>query len=242
MRVRVYDLEYKSEIFLEQSYRAFQHLENLVLFLRAQDFSYVVADNIAVSVLSEIAFKGKSIYDLEAKIKSLKKLFYISFYVYDDYHKKERTRLRMRILEMEIKGRSYELDIKNIDKYFLRMILDKELILDFSRIKYDSKNTKTLNYERFERERRYKERVGVEITREQEDRRVFIAKRKGKYFLTGLSAFFDIEISFNKRSFYKKQYTTKQAVKDTLTPYLSSIQSLMYYKEWEKKRKFIMGQ
>lgn len=242
MRVRVYDLEYKSEIFLEQSYRAFQHLENLVLFLRGQDFSHVVAENIAVSVLSEIAIKGRSIYDLEVKMQCLKKLLFIRFNVYDDYRRKERTRLRMRILEMQIQGISYDFDVENIDKYFLKMILDKELILDFSRINYDSRNTKTLNCGRFEREKRYKEKVGVEITGKEEDKRVFIVKNKGKYSLTGISAFFDIQISFNERSFYKKQYATKQAVKDTLTPYLSSIQSLMYYKEWEKKRKFIMGQ
>nr|CRY93783.1 hypothetical protein [uncultured prokaryote] len=241
MRVRVYDLGYKSEIFLEQNYRAFQHLENLVLFLREQGFTTILAQNIAVNVITQIAIKEKSIKDLEVKFQCLKMLFFINFNVYDDYNKKERTCLKMRILKMQVEKISYDFDVDNIDNYFLRMILDKTLILDFLRINYDSNSTKTLNYERFEREKRYKERVGVEITGKQDNKRVFVLKKKGKYCLTGISAFFDIQISFNERSFYKKRYKTKQAVKDTLTPYLSSIQSLMYYKEWEKKRKFIMG-
>lgn len=240
MKITRYDLSFRSLEVIQEDYRAFEHIQNLVIFLQEKGFSSKVSQDIAVNILYTIAIEGRNIYDYEAKFRIFGTLFYARFRIENYLYKEKCGIIKIEMIVLEVERKKYKINKAGIKNNFLNMIMDKELELNFKRVEYDYK-TRMEYYTEFEKEKKHKERVGVEITSEKDENRIFIIKTSGKYILTGLGALFNIEVTFDKRSFKNKHFSTKKAVRDTLKQHLMSIQGLMYPEDWVKIRKIKFG-
>lgn len=219
MKIEIKNLEFKEKV--SRGAKAFEKIENLSIFLYvnllygkrvkgriSNRACKAISERIAIRILSAVALdeKGNDCGDL--KFIALNNIYYVNFYNMGKY-------LALDILEIQNDTNLPMINILGkLSTNLLRPLLWSNFAIELLRVG--------------DKEKKRKYGALVELTNKDQSKKVFISKKNNDYILTGIKNTYDIKIAFNEKVYHKREFKTKQAVRDILAHIDTSLQGLMY--------------